>query len=172
MALISSHSRCALCKERIDEGRDWVGFGPFVANALDRAYVLTDAAVHTSCLSSAFSPDGVASIMRARERKNRSRCTVCGQVVGAEDVHFGFVSSEPSDPLFALNWTALHQECIGQFHSAALLGLLEARTADTTRWRGPRFTVDPVIGWNDELPELGQRSRTLLTIAPRKPEKG
>jgi hypothetical protein len=130
-------SRCALCKEVLDEGKPYTGFPPFISNPKDALWAYNDAGLHIDCIEK--DPFGKTALAFREWIFNnplsKSVCAVDGLPIGYNNF-FGVavLTSDDKEPLFQYNFLTLNKKNIPQWKDRGkFIGLLK-KINDEGKW--------------------------------------
>lgn len=161
MALvILEKTPCSTCGKPLMKGQEIVSFSPFVADQRDPLYRFSDAAFHRACFAN--EPLAEAAIRRSTEVRTRSgpgnrSCIVCDEQIVDPDEYFGvgFLTDDPSSPVFEFNYLQFHRSHFLQWDRAAEFRRLVEEFLSSSASEGPLIKFDPFPQW--VVPALSRR---------------
>lgn len=142
MALIFiGKSECAICKQILDEDREFTGFPALINNMNDALYIFSDAGVHTACLEAHPSKDNLLSVLKQYDENipsPRSRCIVDGELIKTPRKTFttGLITSDVHEPLFAFNFITLNKDNLSRWDDRDQLITLLQQYDAAGKWDG------------------------------------
>ena len=152
MALFISGMECSLCCQPITNENELIAFGPFVANRRDPLYVFSDAVFHRAC----FERHSLSEKAIQRHKDvvqhggyERLRCVVCNEIITDPDEYFyvGFLTDDPTNPLFEFNYIQFHVSHFLSWNRAADFQRLVTEFFSSDGWKGPQLKFDPLPSW-------------------------
>jgi hypothetical protein len=111
-------------------------------NEADPCFLFSDGAFHQACVRQ--HPQGHEALRRLQQWSlnvgpGKRRCAVCQKEVTdpGDYLLIEHLSSRPSDPLAAFNYTHLHQSCLPKWSNRLQLIELIRQEMNAGTWKGP-----------------------------------
>lgn len=137
MAILSGSSKCEICG-RLLKGEPIVGFIHFVSNRKDPLYMFTDSGFHRDCFLAHPLREAVSKRLEEHKRRRAvHQCVVCGEEIKGKWYTPGFLTDDPTSPLFEFNYLYIHPSHVSLWPRLAEFSRLVEDFVKSGNYEGP-----------------------------------